>query len=411
MFYGLIGEKLSHSFSKEIHSMIGDYGYRLIEIPKENLKAFFEKREFNGINVTIPYKTSIMQYLDFVDSSAKKIGSVNTVVNKDGKLYGYNTDYYGLLETAKHFNIDFCGKEVAVLGTGGTSKTAYAVSKELGAKEIYKVSRTKKENALSYEEFCISKNPEIIINTTPIGMYPETDCTALDIKPFSRLWGVIDCVYNPLNTKLVLHAKENGINAVGGLYMLISQAVHSAKLFSVIKSTADITESIYKKILKLKQNIVLCGMPSCGKSTVGELLAKELNRTFIDTDTAVAKKENMQVKDIINTKGEAYFRSAEEKAVKEISLVNGNVIALGGGTVLKNENVLRLKQNGKIYFIDRPLEFLTPTSDRPLSSNKSALNKLYCERYGIYKSVADKTVSLNGTPEDFANLIKEDFLK
>ena len=406
MKYGLIGQRLGHSFSKLIHEKIGDYVYEIKEIAPENVQSFMHSRDFNGINVTIPYKETVIPTLDYIDEFAKKIGAVNTVVNKNGKLYGYNTDYLGMKALALRVNANPNGKKVVILGTGGTSKTAQAVFSDMGAGEILLASHSGKSGALSYEEiYKYHSDAEIIVNTTPVGMYPNTDACPIELEKFTNLEAVIDAIYNPINTKLVLMAKELGIKAEGGLYMLSMQAVYAYEYFFDKKADQEEIERIYNEALDEKTNIVLVGMPSSGKSTIGKILAEETGKKFIDTDEEIVKAEGKEISTIFSENGEAYFRELEAKIVADVSKLNGLVIATGGGVILKNENVEALKQNGIIYFIDRDLELLMPTSSRPLASDREAIEKRYKERYEIYKRVATKTVNGNLTPKEVAEEI------
>lgn len=411
MEYGIIGEKLSHSFSKEIHAKLFDYTYEICPIPKDELDSFMTKKDFKAINVTIPYKEDVIKYLDFVDPMAKEIGAVNTVVNKNGKLHGYNTDFLGLCELICNLGVELKDKKVLILGGGGTSKTAAAVAKSLSAREVVRVSRNAKEGFVTYEEAKQShSDAEIIINTTPCGMFPEIDTAALDINDYPNLLGVVDAVYNPLNSKLVLTAKNKGIKAAGGLYMLVAQAVYAAEKFTDTQIDKSKILKIYKEIFKEKQNIVLVGMPASGKSTIGKCLAKELKMNFVDTDTLVAEKEKMPIPEIFEKKGEKAFREMEKEAVLYASKLQNTVIATGGGAILDEQNIFRLSQNGRIYFIDRPLDFLCATSDRPLSSTRADLEKRYKERYNIYLSCCDKKIDAKRELKDNIKMIKEDYL-
>lgn len=394
MEYGCIGEKLKHSFSKEIHALFADYKYEIKEIPRDNLRDFMLAKDFCGINVTIPYKREVIPYLDFVSDTASSINAVNTIVNKGGKLYGYNTDFYGMTALINRAGIELAGKKVLILGSGGTSSTAYAVAKYLNAKEIYSVSRNGGEGLITYTQAYKSHaDAEIIINTTPLGMYPNPDAVPLDLDKFRGLSGVVDAVYNPLRTKLVLEAQKRGIKATGGLYMLVAQAARAVELFLDKEITTQEIEKVYRKIKAQKQNIVLIGMPSSGKSTIGKELAKKLDFNFYDTDEMVVDRAKMPIRDIFASVGEQGFRKIESGAVAEASNFSGAVIATGGGAILDPKNVENLRQNGKIYFIDRPLEWLNATDDRPLSSNKADLEKLYLERYPKYKAAADVVYS------------------
>lgn len=412
MKYGLIGEHLGHSFSKEIHEKIGDYVYEICEIEPQKLEAFIKSRDFSAINVTIPYKQDVIPFLDEIDEHAKKIGAVNTVVNKNGKLYGYNTDYYGMRALILRSGVSLSSKKVAILGTGGTSKTAYSVSCDMGARDVIFVSYRQKEGAITYAELYENhRDTEVIINTSPVGMYPNNENCPIDISNLPNLVLVLDAIYNPLRTKLILDARKKNINAHGGLYMLVSQAVSAYELFLDKKADASLTDKIYGELVNEKSNVVLIGMPSSGKSTVGRELAKMTGKQFIDTDCEIVKREGMEISEIFAKHGESYFRELEAKIVGEVSKLSGFVIATGGGAVLKKENVSALRQNGKLFFLDRSLEKLIPTSDRPTASSREAIEKRYNERYEIYKASADKTVSANGTVCEVASLILKEFIK
>lgn len=411
MKYGLIGEKLGHSFSKEIHNKLFDYDYELKEIPKDEFDSFFKKKDFKAINVTIPYKEKVIPYLDHISDTAKQIGAVNTVVNKDGKLYGFNTDFLGLKSLIEKNNISLSGKKVLVLGSGGTSKTAFAVAKSLNAKEIYKVSRKKADGLITYDEVLLCHtDAQVIINTTPCGMYPDIDTSALDISCFKKLEAVVDAIYNPLRSKLVCDALNLGVTAVGGLYMLVAQAAFAVEKFTEKNVEPQKIDLIYKDLLNQKQNIVLVGMPGSGKTTVGKLLAERLGLFFLDTDEKIVKNHG-DITEIFASKGEKIFRDYESSVIKEVSSLQGKVIATGGGAVLRKENTDLLKRNGKIYFLDRPINEICATHDRPLSSNREDLEKRFKERYDIYCACADLHILDKGTAEDNANAILEDILK
>ena len=406
MKYGLIGEHLGHSFSKVIHEKIGDYVYEIKEIEPENVESFIKEREFMGINVTIPYKEKVIPMLDYVDNNAKKIGAVNTVVNKDGELYGYNTDYSGMRALVLRVGAEIEGKKVLIIGTGGTSKTARAVVTDMGAKEIIFVSNVKVDGALSYEEvYAFHTDVDVIFNTSPVGMYPKNNATPIDLKKFPRLTALIDVVYNPIKTKLVREAQALGIRAEGGLYMLGAQAVYAYEHFTGKTVDKSLCDDIYSDVIKEKNNIILVGMPSSGKTSVGTKIAQMTGKQFIDTDDEIVKAEGTDIPTIFADKGEGYFRDLEAKIVEDVSKLNGFVIATGGGAILREANVDFLKQNGKIYFLDRSLSKLMPTEDRPLSRDREAIEKRYNERYGIYKSVADVIINGDGTVDEVAELL------
>ena len=396
MKYVLLGEKLGHSFSKEIHARLADYEYELRELNAEELDALFRKKDFEAVNVTIPYKQTVIPYLDEISERAKTIGAVNAVVNRNGKLFGDNTDFAGMRALALHAGADMKNKKVLVLGTGGTSKTACAVAKDLGAREVLRVSRTKKEDAVTYEEAAEKhSDAQIIINTTPVGMFPKTNASPIDLSAYSKLEAVLDAIFNPLRTELVLTAQERGIIASGGLYMLVAQAVYASALFLNKKADEKKTDEVYKEILNEKRNIFLIGMPSSGKSSVGKKLAEMAGKEFEDTDAMLVKRFGEPIADYIRKNGEKTFRDAESEVIAEAAKERGKVIATGGGAILRKEKVREMKRNGVTVFLDRDLSLLTATSDRPLSSTKEALERLYNERFPIYEKAADVTVKSN----------------
>lgn len=396
--YGCIGKKLTHSFSKDIHAYLADYEYELIELSENEIQPFFENKDFTAVNVTIPYKETVIPYLDFVSDIANRIGAVNTVVNRGGKLYGYNTDYYGMKALVERVGIDLSGKKVLVLGTGGTSKTARVLSSDMGAREVLSVSRKKSENSITYDEaVSLHSDADVIINTTPSGMYPDCASKPIDIAPFEKLSGVIDAVYNPLRTNLVLDAEMRGIKAEGGLFMLVMQAVVAVEKFLDTDISKELADSVFASVLASKENIVLIGMPGSGKSTVGKLIDFD-GFEFFDTDDQIEKRCGCKIKDLIKSKGEKYFRDLESEVIRDVSKENRRIIATGGGAVLRQENVRVLRQNGRIFFIDAPLSRLNATSDRPLSNTEDKLKKLYNERIDIYKAAADVTVPDLCTP-------------
>ncbi len=413
MKYGCIGERLSHSFSREIHGLLADYEYELKEIPRAELGDFAASGDFLAVNVTLPYKEEIIPYLANIDENAEEIGAVNTVVNRGGQLYGYNTDFFGLSELIRHAGIEVRGKKAVILGTGGTSKTAYAVLRALGASSITKVSRKACKGAVTYDELREGhRDTEIIINTTPVGMFPGSDESPLEIRGFASLSGVADVVYNPMRTRLVMEAEALGIPAEGGLYMLVAQAVRASEIFTDRKYPEGTVDAVYKSMLARKENIVLVGMPSSGKSTVGKILAEKLSLPFYDTDELIEKRESMPICEIFKKYGEQRFREIEGEVIKETAKSTGTVIATGGGAVLRAENVAALKQNGRLYFIDRPLEALVPTDDRPLAKSTEDIKKRYSERYDIYLSSSDIRIDADCTAHEVADKIlkkKEQF--
>ena len=406
MKYGLIGEHLGHSYSCEIHGAIADYEYELKELRPDELDGFMRQRSFNAINVTIPYKQSVIPYLDEISDRARSIGAVNTVVNTGGRLYGDNTDFAGMAALAKRIGIDFKGKKVLILGTGGTSRTAHAVAESHGAATVLHVSRRGGDGLISYEDAAQKhSDAQIIINTTPVGMYPDTEKKPIDISAFPVLEGVLDAIYHPLRTNLVLDAQERGIPASGGLYMLSAQAVYASAVFLGKEVDPALIDKAYNLVKADKQNIVLVGMPSCGKTTVGKIIAERTGKTFFDTDEAIVAEIGMTIADFFAQNGETAFRELESRVIAEASKKGGLVIATGGGAVLRPENVRAMRQNGAVVFIDRAPEKLITTDDRPLSSSRAALEKLYETRYDIYKNAADLHADGNGTPDEVAEAI------
>lgn len=409
MEYGCIGKKLGHSFSAVIHAKLGDYDYRLRELTETELAEFMTNKNFKGINVTIPYKETVMPFLDSIDESAKKIGAVNTVVNSNGVLTGYNTDFYGMSELLKRGGITLADKNVFILGTGGTSKTARAVAKSLGAAEINVVSRNPHNGEISYDEmYRHSAEVEVIINTTPVGMFPKSDASPVNPEEFPNLSGAADAVYNPLTTEFISRARACGANAVNGLYMLVAQAAKAAELFFNDKTMTDKTNSVFSEIFKEKLNIVLVGMPGSGKTTIGKIVAEALGREFYDTDVEFVK-ENGEIADYFKSNGEKAFRDKESDIVSDLGAKNGLVIATGGGAILRPENVKHLKENGLVIFLDRDVEKIVPTSDRPLGSDRNAIQKRYDERYPVYCSVADIKVDSNRDVNTVAQDVTEAF--
>ena len=412
MEYGCIGEKLTHSFSKEIHAALFDYDYKIQEIPKDKLDEFMRLKDFKTINVTIPYKQAVIPYLDVVSDTARAIGAVNTIVNRGGRLYGYNTDFAGMTALIKLNGIELRGKSVLVLGSGGTSKTAVAVANALGAASVKRVSRTAKEDCITYEQaYTDYGDCEVIINTTPCGMYPNIIGEPVSLDRFCKVEAVIDAIYNPLRSNLVVKAERRGIKATGGLYMLVAQAAFAAELFIDTKVESSRIYDVYKKIISSKRNIVLVGMPSCGKTTVGSRLADELNMCLIDTDKEIEKLSGKKIPEIFKQSGEDGFREIESRVITEISAKQNCVISTGGGAVLRERNITALKGNGTVYFIDRPIDLLTTTDDRPLSSNRDDLEKRYNERYDLYCASADKKIINDSDIQNVVNAVKEDFLK
>jgi shikimate dehydrogenase len=409
MEYGLIGSKLGHSYSKVIHEMLCDYTYDLHPLPTEaGARAFLAAHEFKAINVTIPYKKLVMEYCAQIDPRAAAIGAVNTVVNRGGKLYGYNTDYLGFAHLAAAHGVDFAGRTVLVLGTGGTHNTVSAVARDAGAAQVLTVSRTpdKAKGELSYDE-AIASGAQIVVNTTPAGMYPNVGVCPLDLAALhahAPVEAVLDVVYNPYRTELVLRAEEAGIPvAVGGLEMLVAQAVYAAEYFldqkfpDAIAEIDRITAALRADIL----NIAVIGMPSSGKSTLGAMLAQATGKTFVDLDAEIEREAGCTIPEIFAAEGEAGFRARESAVTARFAKENRLLLSCGGGIVTRPVNIRALRQNGVVLFLDRPLDQLAVGGDRPLSSSMDALRAMERTRRPLYEAAADAVIR-NDTTLDAA---------
>ena len=378
---GLLGRKLGHSYSPQIHAMMGDYSYDLFEKEPEEVGEFVLHGDYDAMNVTIPYKKDVIPYLDEVDPIAKRLGSVNTVVRRDGKIYGYNTDYYGFHSMVLRSGIDIKGKKSLVLGTGGTSVTAQAVLADLGA-EVVVISRSGENN---YENLNRHYNARVIVNTTPVGMYPNTGVAALDIRNFPQLEGVLDVIYNPSRTQFLLDAEELSLPAENGLWMLVAQAKLASEHFTGKQLPDSIIADIHHKLKNQMENIVLIGMPGCGKSTIGKLLAEKTGKTVVDADETIIEMAGESIPDIFAHDGEDVFRDWETKALTDL------------GCVTRQRNYPFLHQNSTIVWLRRDLNQL-PTEGRPLSqSNK--LEDMYRVRQPLYNAFADITIDNNAWPE------------
>ena len=411
--YGLIGGKLGHSYSKIIHEKIADYTYELLPLPTETeARTFMEKRAFAAINVTIPYKQLVIPYCDVVDPKAAAIGAVNTIVNRDGKLYGYNTDYAGFAYLACAHGVDFASKTVLILGTGGTHSTVAAVCKDGGAAEILTASRTGKDGALTYGEAMRRKDVQVIVNTTPCGMYPHVGQCLIDPAAFPALEAVLDVVYNPFRTELLLRAEEQGIPAASGFEMLVAQAVFAAEHFTGKALDADmLIPAVSRQLRHELANISIIGMPGCGKSTIGAALAKQLGKTFVDLDAEIERRTGQTIPDIFAREGEAAFRRYEAETLADVAKQNRQVIACGGGVIKSAANVRALRQNGPVLWVRRPIEKLA-TGGRPLSKGGAALKQLEEERTPLYQAAAsavlDNTTSLHAAVDAAAALFEAD---
>lgn len=412
MTCGLIGRRLGHSYSPQIHRALADYDYKLWELEPEELETFFRRQDFTGVNVTIPYKQAVIPLLDELSETARAIGAVNTVVRRGGKLYGDNTDFAGMAALIHRIVLSLEGKKVLILGTGGTSKTAVAVARSLGAAEVYRLSRSGRDGALTYEDAArLHADADVLINTTPGGMYPAVEGCPVALDAFPNLSGVVDAVYNPLRTNLVLQARSRGIPAEGGLYMLAAQAAYASALFRGYETSQRDIDLAYQTVRREMENIVLIGMPSSGKSTVGRALAERLGKRFADSDALVTERIGMPIADYFAQRGEAAFREREQEAVADLAATGGQVIATGGGAILRPENVTALRRSGRLVFLDRSPEKLIATADRPLASDREALRRRYEERYDLYCAAADLHIDGDGTVEETAQRIEKEWMK
>lgn len=397
---GLLGRKLSHSYSPQIHNLLGNYSYSLYETEPDRLEDFLCNTNFSGLNVTIPYKKAVIPYCCELSGCALKLGAVNTIVKKsDGSLIGHNTDYFGFKSMLKRSGLTVTGKKVLVLGNGGASATVVAVLKELCANPVV-ISRSGENN---YNNLQKHADAAIIVNATPVGMYPNVDESPVDLSSFLTLEGVLDLIYNPAKTKLLLQAEELGLVAENGLWMLVAQAKESAEWFTGTTIDNAKIANIHRTLQQKMQNLILIGMPGCGKSTIGQILAKLLNRKFIDADSEIINSTGMTIPQIFEQSGEAVFRQIETAVLAKLGMQSGIVIATGGGCVTKEENYHHLHRNGTIIWLKRDINELA-TDGRPLSKD-GQLEKMYSIRKPMYENFSDFQVENQTTPDDAANAI------
>ena len=396
---GLLGRKLGHSYSPQIHAHLGEYPYDLFEKEPEDVEDFLRNGDFTAINVTIPYKQTVMPFCAELSPMARRIGAVNTIVRRtDGSLIGHNTDYFGFLSTVRRTGLDPAGKKVLIIGSGGASKPAIAVLEELGANVVVITHKENIPDTLAKHSDCA-----ILVNATPVGMYPNAGVSPVDLSLFPRLEGVIDMIYNPARTKLLLDAEDRGLVAENGLWMLVAQAKEAAEWFLNDKINDNVIESIHRQLRLQMENIILVGMPGCGKSTVGKLLAEKLGRDFVDADSEITASAGITIPEIFAQSGEEGFRQIETQVLSELGKKSGLVIATGGGCVTQPRNYPLLHQNGTILWLTRDLDQL-PTDGRPLSQ-VGKLEQMYRIRKPLYESFSDGSVSNNTTPQDCAAAI------
>ena len=412
MKLGLIGKPLAHSKSPQIHKALTGIEYSLWELSPQDLRSFFEKKDFDGLNVTIPYKREVLKYLDDTDPLAREIGAVNTVVNRGGKLCGYNTDYEGLKKLIASVDPDLKGRHAAILGTGGAARAAAAAVRAFGGIPTA-VSRTPGTadincEVIGYEELYAAHDRfSILINATPLGMTPDTKSLPADLEKLEALRTVIDLVADPLRTRLVFEAQQRGLKSAGGFKMLVAQAAASEEIWTGRTFSAAEIESCENSVRSDMQNIVLIGMPSSGKSSAGRLLAQQLGRPFIDMDAELEDRFGMDIPQIFSKLGENVFRNAENLLSAELSAQKNAIIATGGGVIKDSGNIMHLASNGVVIWLNRKLSLLTCSSNTPLSSTAEAMEKLYKERLPLYKKYADTETDANGSPQEAADAIKE----
>ena len=397
---GLLGRKLGHSYSPQIHAQLGDYDYLLYEKEPEQLRSFLETGDFTGLNVTIPYKKEVIPYLDTLSDRARQLGAVNTIVRRGGRLIGHNTDYFGFETMLTHSGISVRGKKALVCGSGGASNTAVAVLREQGA-EVIVISRSGPDN---YGNLDRHADAALIVNATPVGMYPNVAGAAIEnLSIFPKLEGVLDLIYNPARTKILLEAEKRGLKTENGLKMLVAQAKESAEWFTNAKIDNKVIEAIYRSLRVQMENVILIGMPGCGKTTIGRLLSKRLGKKFLDADTVLEEKAGRPITQIIPQEGEAFFRRLESEVLEDLGKQSGLVIATGGGCITIPANYEALHRNGTIVWLKRDLNAL-PTDGRPLSM-AGHLEEMYAKRKPLYEMFADLTVENSGTPEETAEEI------
>ena len=408
---GLIGEHLGHSYSQRIHETLGGYPYELIEVAPEDLDAWMKNKDFAALNVTIPYKKAVIPYLEELDERARRIGAVNTIVNDHGRLIGKNTDYYGCRFMLEQAGIEIQGRKVILLGNGGAAQAVQAVLEDLGAAAIVKVKRNPSPETLTYEEaYRDHSDAKVIVNTSPVGMFPAQEGIPVELDRFPQLESVADVIYNPHRTRLIVEAQKRGCRTATGLSMLTAQAAEAIEAFtgkpvapkSILRMTAELARE--------KMNLVLIGMPGCGKSTIAKKLAEISGRPAVDIDQRIVERIGMPIRDFFAQQGEVRFRQIEAEILAEVTLQTGQIIATGGGIVKDWENVRRLRQSGKVYFLDRSLDQLETDPSRPLSSSREALRQLYDQRIDLYRAACDQQIENNGSADETANRLWQDWL-
>ena len=408
---GLIGEHLGHSYSQRIHETLGGYPYELIEVAPQDLDAWMKNKDVAALNVTIPYKKAVIPYLEELDERARRIGAVNTIVNDHGRLIGKNTDYYGCRFMLEQAGIEIQDRKVILLGNGGAAQAVQAVLEDLGAAAIVKVKRNPSPETLTYEEaYRDHSGAQVIVNTSPVSMFPAQEGLPVELDRFPQLESVADVIYNPHRTRLIVEAQKRGCRTATGLSMLTAQAAEAIEAFigkpvapeSILRMTAELARE--------KMNLVLIGMPGCGKSTIARKLAEISGRPAVDIDQRIVERIGMPIRDFFAQQGEARFRQIEAEILAEVTLQTGQIIATGGGIVKDWENVRRLRQSGKVYFLDRSLDQLETDPSRPLSSSREALRQLYDQRIDLYRAACDQQIENNGSADQTARRLWQDWL-
>lgn len=403
MIYGLVGKKLGHSYSPEIHQAFGRYSYRLIELQEDQLEDFLQSPEIGGLNVTIPYKESVVRFCHRLTPLAEKIGAVNTLYREGEEWVGDNTDYYGFLAMLQRAGLSLSDKKVVILGSGGASRMVQQVCQDQGARQITIVTRDGRQGTIPYEALPHHGDSEVLINTTPVGMYPENGLSPVDLDLFPQCQAVLDLIYNPLTTLLLEQAKERNLLTAGGLSMLVYQAAKACEVFTGETLSPSRVEEILVELEGRLRNIVFIGMPGCGKTTMGQLLSRALGRPFVDMDSIIEEEKGLTIPQIFERYGEEEFRRMERELAERIGKERGQVISTGGGIVLHRENVRNLSQNGTLIFLDRPISLLA-RKGRPLSASTEAIEKMARERMALYKGASDYIMTMDESPE--ANLEK-----
>ena len=400
MHCGLLGNHLSHSYSPQIHAYFGNYSYTLFDKASDQLGEFLQYGDFTGLNVTAPYKKAVIPYCSCLSEAAEKLGAVNTIIrNADGTLTGHNTDYFGFSYMLQKTGIDVYGKKVLVLGNGGAAAAVSCALADEGANTVI-ISRNGENN---YQNLYLHADAKMIVNATPVGMYPNTGTSPIDLSQFTQLEGVLDIIYNPVRTQLLMDAEQAGIKTMNGLWMLVAQAKEASEWFTGNRLPDSIIEEVYKDLSRQLTNIVLIGMPGCGKSTIGKILAKNTGKKFVDSDEQIIHLASKSIEEIFHDNGQNYFRQLETEILRKYGKESGLVIATGGGCVTREENYPLLHQNGKIVWLQRNIKDL-PTAGRPLSMQYSA-EEIYSAREALYQAFADQIIYNDSTPEQVAAAI------